>query len=438
MTRALAPPPGPRPAERLRPRIALVNQPLDGSLPPRQTSLAIWSYQVARCLADSCDVVVYGRRHGPCPDVERRDDVTYCHIPNRIDRRIIPWLERLGRRRPLRRPVVASRWYGLEYGRRVAADVRRRACDLALVFNYSQFAPLLKRFHPGLHVVLDMQCEWASQFDRAMISRRLRSVDTVVGCSAYIAAKVRAQFPDFPGECRALYNGVNPDQFRTEAKAAEPRSPHPRVLFVGRISPEKGLHVLIDAFARVTRAFPDAQLDIVGAQAPCPREILVDLADESRVRELARFYGEHSYFDQLTAQIDALGITRNVTFSGFLPHAESVRHFQQAWVLTNPSLSEAFGMSLVEGMAAGLPVVATRVGGMVEIVEDGRTGRVVPPDDPAALADALIELLRDPTRRAALGAAGRARAIDRFSWERIAGDLRSMAETAAARRAAAD
>jgi glycosyltransferase involved in cell wall biosynthesis len=433
MTKLTAPPLVERPAGR-RPRIALINQPLDGSLPPRQTSLAIWSYQVAHCLADACDMVVYGRRHAAGPAVEARDGVTFVHIPNRFDRRIMRWLERFGSRRPVTQPVVASRWYCREYAERVAADVRRRDCDLALVFNYSQFAPVLKRHKPDLHVVLDMQCEWASQFDGAMIGRRLKSVDTVVGCSAYVAERVRERFPEFPGACRALYNGVSPAQFATDARAPIARGEHPRVLFVGRVSPEKGLHVLIEAFAHVVRRFPDAQLDIVGAQAPCPREILVDLSDDPLVLALARFYGARSYHEQLLELVSALGIEENVKFSGFLPHAESVQHYHQSWVLANPSLSEAFGMSLVEGMAAGLPVVATRVGGMVEIVEDGVTGRLVSPDDPRALADVLSELLSDETRRTRMGIAGRARAAERFSWERIAGDLAALAHGAARRR----
>jgi len=413
------------PSRRLR--IALVNQPWDYSLPPQQTSLSIWSYQVARVLADTCDMVVYGRKRADTPPVEARDGVTWCHIRDRWDSRITHWLERFGGRRPITAPLVASQWYGREYATRVARDIAARGCDLALVFNYSQFAPILKRHNPNLHVVLDMQCEWASQLDRTMIARRLECVDTVVGCSAYIADKVRQRYPHFPGECKALYNGVSPAQF-----AGAPATPadHPRVLFVGRVSPEKGLHVLIDAFARVVERLPDARLDILGAQAACPREILVDLSDEPRVQALGRFYDDRSYHDHLVAQIERLGLTEHVIFSGFQPHAESVKHFRQAWVLSNPSLSEAFGMSLAEGMAAGIPVVATRVGGMVEVVDDGVTGRVVPPDDPAALGDALVQLLGDAELRARMGQAGRQRAIDCFSWQRIAGDLAALAAQA--------
>ena len=85
-----------------------------------------------------------------------------------------------------------------------------------------------------------------------------------------------------------------------------------------------------------------------------------------------------------------------------------------------PSLEEAFGLPLAEAMASGLPTVATRVGGMPELVVDGETGLLVPPDDAGALADALVRLLEDPALASRLGAGGRARAVERFSWDAVA------------------
>ncbi len=412
-------------------KIALINQPTDGALPPRQTSLSIWSYQVARRLASRCSVTVYDRRSSGRPVEERVDGVRYRHVAHWLDKRLMPRLMRGARSRDVGRPAVSSRWYAWGYAREVARDLRRHGCDLAVVFNFSQFAPVIRRWNPRTKIALAMHCEWLSQFDRVMCRRRLRGVDTIWGCSEHVVSKVRARFPDFNGACAALYNGVDVEAF-ADASAEASDDERPRILFVGRISPEKGLHVLLEALVQVRRAHPQVVLEIVGAAAPCPREILVDLSDDPRVRALARFYGQQGYHEHLQAEIERLDLADHVVFTGFFPHTRIAERYAAADVLVNPSLSEAFGMSLAEAMAAGLPCVATRVGGMPEVMAEDETGLLVPPDDPAALAAALIELLNDADRRRTMGEAGRVRARQRFCWDRIADDLLALAEGAGA------
>jgi glycosyltransferase involved in cell wall biosynthesis len=105
-------------------------------------------------------------------------------------------------------------------------------------------------------------------------------------------------------------------------------------------------------------------------------------------------------------------------------HAALPQLYRAAAVAVVPSVwQEPFGMPIVEAMACGTPVVASRVGGIPEILGDQRGGLLVPPDDPAALAAALAGLLEDPRRRAAMGAAARDLAVTRFGWQRIAADL---------------
>jgi glycosyltransferase involved in cell wall biosynthesis len=106
-----------------------------------------------------------------------------------------------------------------------------------------------------------------------------------------------------------------------------------------------------------------------------------------------------------------------------VPHEQLVQKYRQADLVVNPSLSESFGMSLIEAMACETPVVATAVGGMKETVVHGQTGLLVPPNDAVALADAMAAVLDDPHRAREMGVAGRARAVERFSWDRIVGDL---------------
>jgi len=113
-------------------------------------------------------------------------------------------------------------------------------------------------------------------------------------------------------------------------------------------------------------------------------------------------------------------LKNRVNFLGGMGQSELVKHYRNTAVLVNPSYSESFGMSLVEAMACEKPVVATRAGGMVEIVGDGRAGRLVDRGDVPALADAIVGLLADDGLRARMGQAGRLDVIDRFSWPQVA------------------
>jgi glycosyltransferase involved in cell wall biosynthesis len=96
----------------------------------------------------------------------------------------------------------------------------------------------------------------------------------------------------------------------------------------------------------------------------------------------------------------------------------------------NPSLSEAFGMSLIEAMIYGLPVIASRVGGMTEIVDHEVTGLLVEPADPVALAQAICEVLANRHLQRAMGAAGRDRALERYSWHKSTDALFALFDTA--------
>jgi glycosyltransferase involved in cell wall biosynthesis len=152
----------------------------------------------------------------------------------------------------------------------------------------------------------------------------------------------------------------------------------------------------------------------------------VKLDAEERVRALSRFYGSEGYLAPLLARLPSQ-VAGRVRHRAWVDHAEIPSLYRSSAMLVLPSVcEEPFGMPLVEAMASGLPVVATRVGGIPEVVEDGVTGLLVPPEDPVALAEAIARLLDDREYAAALGAAGRRRAEERFSWESVTARMRGL------------
>jgi len=406
-------------------RLAIVSQPFDGVLPPNQNSIGIWTNEVARRLAARHDVTVYLQSNDTLKTKRDLDGVHYFPISLRPD----DILQRRWSPGPDADPLVpayARRRHWLGYALQVAWDLRRRGCDVAHVLNSHQFAPTLKLFHPSLRVVLNMRCEWLSQLDRGLIGRHLRAVDRIVGCSTHVTGLIEARFPDFADRCRTLPNAIDTETFVPLSNRAEP--PPVRLLFVGRVSPEKGVHVLIEAMKRVTQVRPDVRLDVVGGMSQLPGNYLVDISDDPLVSDLARFYGTETlgYSDLMKSGVEQAGLGHVIAFHGQLPYAEVVAHLQNADLLINPSLSEAFGRGPVEAMACGTPVICAATGGMTDTVDDGVTGLLTAPGNAEALAAAILALLADPGRLAAMGFAGRRRAVELYSWDAVVRDLESI------------
>jgi glycosyltransferase involved in cell wall biosynthesis len=200
----------------------------------------------------------------------------------------------------------------------------------------------------------------------------------------------------FPAErCAVVYPGVEvrPLSF---SHALPPGNPE-LVGLVGRISRTKGQDVFLRAAARVLERFPKARFQIIGGA------LFNDAPFESEVRALA----------------DALGIAHAVEFTGFVRDVEARLAALDVLVHASPT-PEPFGQVVVEGMAAGKPVVATRAGGVPEIVSDEETGLLVPPGDVEALAAGICRLLADPELRQRLAERGRQRAVECFGIERTA------------------
>lgn len=226
------------------------------------------------------------------------------------------------------------------------------------------------------------------------ILRRAAAVTTV---SKALADEARALGVD-ASLVTVLPMPLDLETFGDQGGAMPPRD-EDHVLFVGRLSAQKGVRDLLGAIARLAPDHPEIRLTVIG-----------DGAERARLEQEA----------------EALGIATRTRFEGTRSTGDVAAAYRRASVLAIPSTTgdagerEGFGLVAVEAMLAGLPVVATTTGGLVDVIEDGVTGLLVPEREPARLALAIGRLLDDRIERAALAERGRVSATERFAPRAIA------------------
>lgn len=180
---------------------------------------------------------------------------------------------------------------------------------------------------------------------------------------------------------------------------------HPlEVLFVGRCEARKGIETLLRAVPRIAAEVRDVRFTIVG--------------DDTVASPRGSTYRDEFMSSWAGCEFGSL-----VTFEGVLDDVEVNQRYRRADVAVVPSLFESFGLVAVEAMRVGTPVVASDTSGLREVVGGDGAGVLVPPDDPQLLADAVVQLLRDPHRRARLGRAGYERYVGRYTAERMVDEL---------------
>jgi glycosyltransferase involved in cell wall biosynthesis len=180
----------------------------------------------------------------------------------------------------------------------------------------------------------------------------------------------------------ADFQHLDPDRIRLEFNVK-----NRVIIFIGSLEERKGIKYLLKAFPLIKASVPDVKLLIVGKPLP----------------------GQKGYLNMLKN----LAKDQNIIFAGTRPDVYDI--IAAGDILAAPSLSEAFGRTVIEAMACGKPVVASNVGGIPEIVEDGKTGILVPPKDEKAIADAVIKLFTSKDLAGSMGAAGRKRAEQSFN-----------------------
>jgi glycosyltransferase involved in cell wall biosynthesis len=245
-------------------------------------------------------------------------------------------------------------------------------------FIYTDHTALANRYYPDHDPASEPPAAWIAR-ERSIYQH----ADGVFVMGSHVARSLQEHYGCDPSRVRTIGAGAN---VAAATASGEPGARH--VVFVGRDWERKGGPDLLAAFARVRAELPDARLTIAGCRPD-------------------------------------VGAQPGVEVRGDLDYAEVSQLYEEATVFGMPTLREPFGLVFVEALAHGVPVVATRLGALPDIVQDGESGLLVAPHDVDALAAALTRLLREPDTARAFGARGRDFVRDRFTWDAVADSLAS-------------
>jgi glycosyltransferase involved in cell wall biosynthesis len=273
---------------------------------------------------------------------------------------------------------------------RFVRALRSRPVDVLHVHFGGRSVRTLARWATGASLVVHAHGRVRNEQEHAPVPLDFGDAHTVIATSRAVAELVSAP------RVRVVYPGVT---VRSTDGARDPWC----IGAAGRLEPIKGYDVLIEAFARVLAAYPQARLELAGEGA-------------------ARF--------DLEQQVARLAIGHAVRFPGWLDLPPAMARWS---MFVQPSREEGLGVAALEAMASGLPVVASAVGGLPELVDHGVTGLLVAPGAVGALAEAMQALLRDSAAARAYGAAGR-RVAASFSHQRFADEIADIYRELAGRR----
>jgi glycosyltransferase involved in cell wall biosynthesis len=311
--------------------------------------------------------------------------------------------------------------------RRMYAEfVAEHRLDLMHGHNFHHFVPehaiALTGLHDeGLATVLTVHEVW-SEYICEDILRRSRW-DAIITFCEHVTAGIRQQAPHLDN-IQIVYPGIDVHRFSPENTSSKwvdalGVGGHPLIIHPARMLPWKGVVYRVQALKLVRRRFPDARLIITDTD---------DIVDW--IREL------QGYKDEVLQLIRTLGLGEAVIGQQF-PYLELPWIYNACDAVVYPTVGEEpFGLVPIEAMACGRPVVVTPSGGMVESVVDGETGFFVEKRNPRQLADRIVQLLSDKGLAARMGSAGRRRAVEVFSLERMIADTVRIYERSIARHGA--
>lgn len=306
------------------------------------------------------------------------------------------------------------------YAEEIRQLLQTQTFDIIHVFNRPRLIPLIREICPRARLVLSMHND---MFDASKIAREeavtaIQEVERIITVSDYVGSVIASLFPEAASKLRTIYSGVDLQTFvpwEQSQKARQVRqalrSQHQLdgkqvILFVGRLTPKKGADILVRAMNDLSKRHSNIALVLVGGS----------------------WYGVDKVSDYV-AYVRSLADRSPipVVTTGFVP-AEQIHHwFWAGDIFVCPSQwEEPLARVHYEAMAAGLPFVTTKRGGNAEVIIGGNGLLVEQPEDPLAFSEKLHQLLSNRDLQRKMGAAGRKLALERFTWDRVANEVRAV------------
>lgn len=446
-------------------KVAIVNHPDAHHSEETRTEGTNWAQQIALRLSTQADVTIFERaqrrRRRPNGIIE---GVNYHYIHAGFNN---AWNSLNDSVSLGSRHFSDTKGYHLPWVMRLARIIRKGRFDIVHVQDYSNAIPTLRSMLPKTKIILHLRDASFSRAQRSTMKKRLLKCNLVVGSTRHIRDRLRKQFPQAASRVTYIPSGVDvklfhPDPAYQPAARAGHDSvdyrvidtalrgmlsnvlgekfesgaidttisatvvPTPdkrrarleqRILYVGDIAPEQGIHDLIDAFAQIAPHFPQATLELVGkvCNDSQPR---ADLAEDHPAKALQKFY-YGDYMEHLRKRIPEK-LWRRIKFTSPMMEDGLVRRYRQSAMVVNSAYFDGSLMNLIEAGSCGKPTIATRTGSTSEVVLDGDTGFLIEPGDVHMMAQSMGVLLMDLQEQARMGRNARVRVKHLYRWNPVA------------------
>ncbi|MEH6956127.1 glycosyltransferase family 4 protein [Neobacillus drentensis] len=371
---------------KIKPKVAIITP---GSFPipsSRSSSVETVVEMQTNVLQNDIQFTVFGKKTKDLPSVDKQGNISYVRI-------------------------IYRHW--TRYLSKVISKLSKLNPDIIQIENRPKYIPLIRHKFQNALIILSLHSTMfisKSHIEKEALISNLHQADKIIVNSHFLKDYLIKLTDCDANKVIVNYLGVDTTQFQSKWSLNQINNKEKFIkqmnlvgrkiiLFVGRLRKIKGIHKILRAMPSIIQAVPDTLLLIAGSAFYGSERgtIYVD-----KLFELAKNFPEH------------------VRFVSFIPHEEIHHWFEAAEIVLVPSIGqEAFGLVNVEAMACGVPVIATKMGGMPEVIEHGRTGYLIDPQNiEVELSNCVIQLLNNPKKVELLGLNSVERVMEHFTWEK--------------------